>query len=358
MAVIIRLQTSIDNSTYEFPANDMPLVTRRVAYQRLGDQGPAYRRMNVTLSGYFQGNNHIEVMQQLQNLQNFVRANQIKLYYHDGSQVLIDNKMCYVEDFSEPEDWKEYDGRYSISLYYFEDCQHPALDQQIAVSYASSAGTFTFNPAPVISNRLRKRRADFRSNETTFAGVQIGQQANITLTGFVKSTNYTTLKGISDQMAAAFSRDGQLTYGTFIVPVRIEDIQIPPVFPKEIFDYTISLAYDIGEAFASFSMKREFSRIHNNPQIRDRSYCNLPPYVLTLGESGQTIRYSFEAEAAVGYDITNLRSLLVNEMLLSVFTGGIELEGGREVWDDQRNTVSLSFSRFYPTPILANLGGI
>lgn len=52
----------------------------------------------------------------------------------------------YVEGFTDPVDWKQYDGEYTLTLYYFDEHTHPTGDLGIAASYVTTAGTYTFDP--------------------------------------------------------------------------------------------------------------------------------------------------------------------------------------------------------------------
>jgi hypothetical protein len=350
MAFALKLTSSLGE--FDFLQHRVPLFNRRIGMVRMNEQGPSMRRIDCTLNGFFPGNKNDEVMAKIESLINILKSNQVQLLYNDGVRDIV-NRQVWVADYSDPSEWKSYVGNYAINLYYFEDAVQPA-GESIAVSYVTDSANYVFDIAPTISHAIKATRSSHRQSRKTPSGVDIGDTMQITLQGFLRGISAADLETKRQTLLNAFSKDGTLNYGSLtIANVRIAERDIPQVFPMDHLDYSIKLMYDSPTGIVEFSATREFSRIHANPIIRDRPYCG-SPFVQLLSSSGQTVNYNMKI---VGYDITSIRNLLNNEASLMVFPSGVELPGGKELWDENEVSVTLQFSKYHATPVLANLGG-
>jgi hypothetical protein len=101
-----------------------------------------------------------------------------------------------------------------------------------------------------------------------------------------------------------------------------------------------------------FKATRSISRLHYNPIIHELENCNVTPIIKTRYRKGQTIQYGISAR---GTSVTNVRSMLLNELAFLVFAGGVEMPGGTEVWESNPPSVSVSFQKYYATPVVSNI---
>lgn len=345
-------QISLSSSAgdFHFDEDQLPLVGRRMAYRRPGEQGVSIRRINVTLNGYFDGNNHIEIMEQVQNLRHILTGNDLVLYYHDGAQEIISNKRCYIDDSTDPEGWKEFNADYSLSLYYFEDASSNAF---FDVSYSSDAGSYLFEKQPVIGFQNKIGRMGEFAPRTTLSGQEIVTTMQGTLAGTIFADTHEELVAKHQLLRQAFSSDGTLTYGGWTQPIFVYAINVPPIFPVNFFDYEIAFGYS-PPGVIEFKASREFDRLHYNPEIKNLWYCGGATRVTLYGISGQNVSYELSIKAS---SVAEARSLLANECAIYTISGGIELPGGRERWNDTDNSVSVNYTKWYETPVLFNLEG-
>jgi hypothetical protein len=289
-------------------------------------------------------------MEQYENLKRIMEGNDLTLYYNDGAREIAANVRCYVNDYGEPDGWKEYNGDYSISLYYFEDSVTTGF---FDVSYSSSLGAYPFEKAPVLGFQLQQQRLDEYSPSVTPSGVQMALTMQGSISGTIFAENHEALVVKANQLRDAFSADGILTYGAWSQPILVKQINIPPVFPNQFFDYEIAFSYT-PPGVREFKAVREFDRLHYNPEIKKLWYCGGATRIKLYGLSGQNVSYTFSLKAD---SVANARALLANEVAAFVISDGIELQGGREVWDETAFSVQLSFTKYYDTPVLYNMGG-
>lgn len=339
------------NGLYEFNAEEMPLFGRRLDYQRQQEQGYGNRRVSCNLAGFFDRRNHKDMMTAYQALLHVIKANDCEFVYRIDTADII-RKRVYMANYTEPSDWKEFQGDYSIEFYYFEQPNFSVADLGIAASYTSPTGNYVFKQTPLWSAGSRSTRSSWRSSMFTPSGQPISTEATITLTGQLTADDYPGLKAEVDLLSAAFQSDGTLNYGSWTNIVRVESLEIPAVFPREFCFYTIVLKYDLADIY-EFEATATFSRIHKFPKIKEYPFCNFRS-VRQFNDSGQTVNYFI---SVTGANVAAARTLLANEAFNLVAGGGIEMEGGNEVWDYVKNKVSLSISKFHEQPVVPNLPG-
>lgn len=349
---IIKLRSTTIGMDYVFEPEELPLISRRIDSQHLDDQGPSFRRINVTLNGFFYSNSLHENMLKYADLLSVLKSNEIKLTYTDGVNTIYDG-MVWVDDYTDPSEWKQYKGTYSINLHYFETSDQPNADLGIIASYVSAGGTFTFNPPPLLDIGA-KRTPYWRASDFTPSGLPITREGEIHLDGFMTAANHTALMGLRQQLFNACSMAGVLNYGAFSAYAPVVELKCPSVFPRLKCPFQMALKYNIGFGVRRLETSRSIPRVHNNPLIRERPQCGLPPDVRELGQSGQEIRFNFVIE---GDDMPTLRAILATEASYAIYPGGIELPGGTQEESDAAMSISLNIVKFYPIPIIPNLAG-
>lgn len=345
------VQMKLISSTGEFSFDDYepPIVGRRIDHVRKGDQGHSRQQVNITLNGFFEGNNHKEIVDKYEKLKKVVECNDAILYYHDGAREVI-NKRVYLDAIAEPESWKFYDGFYSVNLHYFEEPTYDATQLGITASYSSSAGPYNFDHAPFISFGSTPNRDNHRGLRTSLGGTIIQPTVDIRLDGFLTAANHAALMVKKAALEAAFSQDGTLNYGSLSMRLFVERVEFGSTFPRDYIDFGISAKFE-APGIREFSATRTFSRLHRNPKIRMRPFCG-NPLVRLLSISGQEIGYYMKAK---GDSITECRNFLSQEAQLYVFGGGVEQPGGTEVENINEISLTLNFRKFHSFPIVDNV---
>ena len=359
MAAIIEF-VSTNGGTFTFI--DLPLITRSVEYKRSHETGPAaMRRINVVLSGFFTGDDHEDIVQQYESLKSVLADSIVNWEYNDGSNEIA-NGQIRVQSYSEPSDWKQYDGNYTISFYYFEK---QTANNPYVVSIVTSGGTLTLSPTPKWSRKIKPNKSGTTNNTATPFGRTIGSDVSINLEGYKRDSNLDTDKPAAPVPADIFASEEEFTtvlgvpgtgafatlnYGPFSESVYIEDWDFSAGMLQDYFDYKISMKY-YTEAVMKLSAKISFPRIHNNPKVTERAACG--DRLIEYGNlSSQLVSYSVKLSADT---LPNARSLLADELSVLIFAGGIEWPGGNEEWDYDSNTVSVTIKKFHDIPILSNL---
>lgn len=374
MANQVLMQFVSATGTYTFNGERMPLFSRRVEFTRPTDQGHGGRKIVCTLSGFIEGLYHQKVIEQYKALINVLKANDAKFTYKgdNSSQydVMVDQRV-YIDDYAEPTDWKSYQGDYNIVFHYFEQPNFTDTDLGIRVIFTPSAREkqddeqksdiydnqiptpYTFDPPPLWDFNLHVSRENWRGPRTTYYGKTIANEIGITLTGRLYADDYAGLKTKIDLLQKVFGGyDGQLSYGSWTNNVRIEDVRIPTVFPRNYCDYQILMRYDT-TGVKAFKCRRRLARLHNYPKITELPWCNTVR-VQQFAPLGQTVNYYFYIKAV---SIAQCYSLLANEAQAYVTPGGIELEGGTCDEDEQEMSLTVSFQKYYREPIKQNTAG-
>lgn len=337
------------NGNFDFEEERLPLPMRRIEYQRKGgEEGSAMRKVNCTLSGYFTGENGGDARARYDLLIATLNQSYVDFSWHDGSRQILSSQQVYLQDISEPSQWGQYLVDYTIPFYYFTCAEQGG---QIPCSFSGTEGSFSFEMTPGWAFGEKNTRSSPLTPERTPGGASRGSIINIQLSGQICADNYHALEQRRRGMMQAFSGDGVLNYGDFSNSVHIVGKSIPTTTPKTHFDYSIELAY-YSSYLVNFKATRSISRINFNPIIHEMLNCNVAPIVKTRPSKGQTIDYHVSAE---GYTLSAIRSALANELAMLRFQGGVELPGGREVWNDDPPAVSCDFQVYYSTPVVANL---
>lgn len=354
MAAIIRFTTP--TLTLEFSAStgyDPPLVSQSLEVVRRGDQGSSYQKVNVQLSGFFLGNDNSEVQAKILLLLNILQSNEITLYYHDGARAVIDSQRVWVAAHSDPLEWKQYNGSFSLNLYYFRLPSH--TDSALAVSYQPTGlAAYQFDPPPSIAQAFKKNRKSFREPRLSLSGVDMGESVQLVLEGYLMAATPQLLETKRAAMAAAIYFDGTLNFGSlYSLAVRPIEASIPQVYPQTYLEYAITFGYD-NSAITELEITKEYSRVHKNPLIREWAYCPVRPSIIERNESAQVISYTFKAS---GYDLSVIRSFLANEASVIVEPGGVELPGGIETRQIRGGdpSISVRFAKIHANAVISNL---
>lgn len=344
--------TSTNGGTYDFGDEELPVIQRGRSYERQSDQGPSRSKITVGLKGFFEGDMHSEVVAKYQTLLSVLQANDAVLNYHDGVAQVINDRV-YLSSYNEPSDWKQYDGTYDISLYYFDAHANPTADLGISASYSSSAGSHSFDPVPHWSRSYSKGRSDPHGPNTAPSGAAIQDKVQFVLTGFLTGTSHSDLVSKISSIETALGADGTLTYGDYTDSVRVVDFKLPNTFPRDYVNYSITFEREVS-GIRSIKSKSSFTRIHNFPIIRNRPYCPTPDITTFPRASGQVGTYDIRIDAE---SVSAARTLLATEAAALIVPGGIEMEGGKEDWDHDKVSVHLNVKKYYATAVNPNLAG-
>lgn len=352
--------TVFEFGTKSFP--NVPLILRAASYERDSNVGYGKKRINVTLNGFLEGDNHEEVVRMYKKLSDVFVHNDLRFTYEIidtfGTYKIIDDQPIYMDSYNEPSAWKQYNGDYEITFHYYED-QCYTTDLGIRVVYTpdetliANPDSYIFNPCPMISKNSNRKR-DWNADNKTRYGKKIGKEVYVTLKGFLSASSNVTLQTKIDRLEQIFSlaTRGSLTYGCFTHEVRIvQEPQFSLTFPRNHVDYEIQLAYGTDEIF-EISTEITFSRVHKFPKIRNRLYCakiEVTEYI----PSGQYVDYSLRLKAK---DRETTRQRAQDEFNALVYQPGLsyKLEGGTERWLDD-NSIEIKDRRFYIDAILINI---
>jgi len=354
--------TSTNGGLFTF--TDIPLISRGVAYMRRHPSIPADRkRISVVLSGFFTGGTHAEIMDQYEAFKAVVSDSKAVWVYNDGVSEIA-NGPVYIESFSEPSSWKQYEGDYRLALSYYEkqDGNHPFV-----VTFVKTGGspTLTLDPIPVWSRVIKPNKVSTTGRTSTLSGANIGSEVTINLQGSIVDTSLSaadpaassanTILAQQNTFEAALENfgagvSGTLNYGPFSQTCYVESFGFAPGALQDYTDYNMVLKY-YTEAVMKLSAKVRYGRIHNNPKIEERPYCG--DRRITYGNvSGQEVSYSIQLWAD---SVINARNLLADEVSTLVAGGGIELPGGSELWNYDTASVAVTINKFHDAYILANL---
>lgn len=336
-----------DVGEFPFAETRLPMLTRRHTNVRGNEQGGAYRKIDVTLSGYFTGESHSALKQKYETLCNVLAANVATLYYHDGTREVI-NQQVHIDSVSDPTFKKQFILDYTINCYYYKEVNQAG---GITASYSSDAGSFPFPITPAWEFTDSPNRDHPLSPTTTLAGLDMGSIVHVTLTGTVYGDSASALETKRQSLMTALSKDGTLNYGDFSAAVKVGAKRIPSVTPLNFFNYSIDFDY-FAPGLVEFKATRSISRTHSNPIVRENPSCGTA-YVLQRSSTGQYIDYHIRAG---GSSLSDIRSRLETELSYLVVDGGVEMPGGRETQEHYPPSVDCSFTKYYTTPVISNLG--
>ena len=366
----------------KFPSVDfprIPLISRKKSSLRQGDTGYGTNRIDVTLQCYVIGDRHSDIVRKYMLLQDAFDRNDLHMWYtvNNGEDKIIDGVRVYIDDYSEPSGWKQYDGTFSINIHYFKiSCDYDSFGIKAYfegfnlegydpdnVDSQEARTTYNFDPAPLYSAQIEKVNGEPTASEFSPYGEILKQNRIITLSGLLKADHYEDyvedgvnkdgLKTKMDDIVEAFSRHGVLHYGDWTYQVYIESpISFETTLPHSFVKYSIRLKCHEDEIY-ELKCTRDFSRIHHHAKVDERLYC-LKTEVEEFHESGQYVDYSMTLKAKTR---EKARELLKKEWQLFVISGGIEMPGGKERWLNDR-TIVVTAKKFYLEPVLPNFEDI
>jgi len=358
---------------------DMPVVSRRLDCTRSGETGYGVVRVNMTLTGTLTGGSHSEIVYQYQILEGLVGRNDIVMTYKAGQNSIIENKRVYIDSVDEPSGWKQFSGAYQISIHYFVNkcdtvnsfgisavyTKIKAVDMSDILppmSYYSPEQGYTFDPVPLWQSNTTPIKGEPTARETSPSGAELGNELEITLTGYLKAESHDELYQKMENLKSGTNGSGVLNYGLWtLYCYKSSGPMFGEVLPHAYVTYTIKVvSYDTEIQLLECS--RSFTREHKHTKVTDRLYCkkvDVEQFVQTeQGQyydrpfSGQYVDYSMRIR---GKDRTHTRKLLKRELLpFIVKTGGYEMPGGSEKWlRDQ--SIQFDAQYYYPVPILNNV---
>lgn len=344
MALAMSITSTVGTFTFsETPPNDMPKFGREVEYIRLDPQGPSLRRVLITLTGQWLTDDLEETMLQYASLCAILKHNDITFTFSDANVTHYSAKRMQVERYTEPEEWKFYDGNFTLQFYYFEG-------QTSSIPIVVKYGNYTFEDPPTWSRKIASNRKNsFR--KTSPAGQVIGSVATIQVRGHLFATSHSPLKTKIDLLDAALELDQQtFQYGDFTNTVGVFDKSITETVPEVYAYFAIDFQYVIGD-IVNLSVRKRFSRLHRNPVIKEKPLCN-SRIIKQMNLSGQYIDYGISIQ---GPTISQCRAMLVTEVTNAVYAGGIEVDGGSEEWDEDNISVNLSIKKFHNAYVASNI---
>lgn len=339
------------SAVFEFDSNSLPLLSRRPQTRRTSEQSDSMTKVDISLQGYFADYGEGQSMQsRYDRLEAACKSNSVRLIYFDGDQIVIDAEL-YVASVVQPLQWGQHVIDFSIDGYYFDGRQNSNHSSGIRCSYTSVSGAYSFDIIPDWSYSQRSGKSSQNSSTFLPSGLNKGAAVSIQLSGTCYAETTQLLESKRVAMSNAFSSDGILNYGNFSASVKIGAMSIPSVTPRTHFDFSIDMSYQIA-GLTDFKATRTISRIHKNPIIHMLENCAGDPIVKERNPKGQTISYSLSAQ---GNSIIAIRSMLAHELSVLVFSGGTELPGGSEVWEEDPPSVSVNFQKFYKRPVVQNI---
>lgn len=327
---------------YDLGAN-FPVYGESIASIKQDEQGVGHKKISITLSGFVEGVGSDQVMSLLRLLDTNVGVNCIAPFTYIDDSVTVHNATdVWVGEINFPEE-SEYAhnayGDYSIVLYYFRD----ATD---STGISCSYGAYSFEKIPQWSREINVARDSHRADIE-------GSIATIELNGELFASSHSALMAKIEALQDAFQEDRTLTYGDFVQSVKAVSVKIGAGTKINFCDYSITVVYDIGDVI-SLSCTKEYSRQHSNVRILQRPYCPTNT-VEPTSDSGQEIVYNI---SATGTSLTHARSAIETELALRFSAGGYELEGGKERWNYNEKSISLTVKMYHPIPVLPNLGSV
>lgn len=342
---------------------DFPLFQRTIEIARNNTQGHAFKKVNLQFDGFITGDDHKQIAAKYAQLMAMLDNNDTTLTYtvtstEFGTVTLYDEKRVYIDGYSEPIDWKEYDGSYSFTLYYYEALANDKSD----LGLSASIGAYTFDPKaiPSWSRNVQPFVGDYNDRVLPIGQTTPATNVTITLTGFliVPASSTDPVSDLHNMMQAlevslqANNRVMTLVYNDFSATVRVMDFSIQETVPRTQANYTIVCQY---HTLTVWDLKVSYgiSRVHWNAVIKEMPKCNQRSIQL-MNRSGQRITYNLSVKADT---LSAARAQLDTEAAARIIPGGYELDGGEENQDENNNMVSVSIPRFYSTPVIANIGG-
>lgn len=339
--------------TLEFP--NMPLFSARVSTSRV--EGVSFKRHDVILSGFVRGMNHIEIRELLRSIHLVGIYNHLNFFYAygtGGSESIVVNAQVYIDMIAEPEDWKEYNAKYSIKFHYFSSpCEDDPVGSPVT-ALTPDGETYTFTPQPIFNVKTENvREGPYSPSETPY-GTVLGKKIIKTYTGVLCAATHSELKVKMDELDAVIRDNFVLTYGDWSNWVFVESA---PTYSTP-SDYTTHTTYQFVVSYYDeeiYDLKSSivFTRQHNHPKVTPRLYCGITE-VEEFHESGQYITYNLKILAI---DRNKTRELLNREYQIMIVdqdpdgNPAVRMQGGTESWiGDGYMAVTGQF--YYEKPVL------
>lgn len=321
---------------------NFPLYSSSFSYIRPDEQGPAIKKVQITLAGFVEGTSSSVVLAAFNAVRAHVGNGDTTFSYVDGSTTVHSNREVWVAAYNEPVDTEHARcrlGDYSIELYYFEDAAED--NKGVAASY----GGYTFPKTPQWGR-------SFKPNRERPGSTLRGSTATVTISGTLFGTDSADTLSKALALQAALNQDAVLSYGSFSQAVYVETVSVEPVVPNNFITYSATFIYYTDEII-NLKRRTRISRIHHFPVVTEEPYCNRRQIDL-LNRSGQFITYSLSVSSE---SIATSRSILASEIVGMFNSGGIEWPGGEEEWDWENFEVSVNITKFHSTPVIENMAG-
>ncbi len=323
--------------------NYFPTFGRSFGRNGDGDQGGGFFRVTITLEGHVEADGGTdEVMALFQTMKATGVQNDTTFSYVQDSVTVYSNQHVWIESYNEPVDefGKVASGYYSIQFYYFEK-----KDNLLGIG--ASYGSYVFTDPPKWGRDFYKNRQEPFTPYSNLATISV-----VKLSGHLFDDTHAGLMAKIEALQTAFLLPALLTYGVWAKTCYPHsNCQIVEDVMRNYAYWSVTLYCYEGEAI-EFSFKQGFSRIHYNPIITEKPFCDDREIEL-LGRSGQTVTYQMTVKAVT---IQKARDILNEQLWYAVEPGGTEMQGGNEDWDYDTCSVSCRVVKFHKIPILENSG--
>lgn len=329
--------------TPEFP--NMPLFSSRVSTSRR--EGVSVKKHDCVLTGFVRGINHYETRLQLATIRSFSVYNHVHFLYY-ANDVGVVNNQVYIDNVTEPTDWKEYNAKYTITFHYFTcPCEDDPIGSPVT-AVTKDGETYTFSPQPIFSiSTANIRKSPWVCNKTLYDGVALGQKVIMNFTGVLCAATHEELVNKMSDLDEVVKNDFVLTYGDWTEWVFVEK---PASYAISDFTthaiYQFSVSYYTGDIYEMES-KVVFTRQHKYPKVTPRLYCGITE-VDEFHESGQYITYSLRI---LSLDPEKTRLQLGQEFGNMIVGGGVLMQGGNESWNED-GSMSVTSMFYYEEPVL------
>ena len=223
---------TVKYGTYTF--SPVPQIGIRASNARLGEMkfGPATQECVITLSGYLFGATHAEVATAVMALRVAMAQGGKAFYWHDGTTEQI-NLACQPIAGDIPEDWWQYEARYTITIQYY-----PGDEWNSAHGQAVSYNGYSFDPIPILGRDYSPQRDNARDTRR-------GSAMQITLQGFIQKGSWAANYTSWNLLQTACATDGTLTYGVFVQAVRVVKLSQPADIGDIRLSFSLVLEYDL-----------------------------------------------------------------------------------------------------------------
>lgn len=347
----VQMVLTTSAGAYDFgDSGDLPIIGRGMEYARRSREAPCLHPVKVSLSGFLLGNDHHEIVAKYMELRAICEGADAHFYYYDGARVVIDTDV-FLDDMSEPDGWKQYNGDYRVDFHYTESDPLFAPGR-VPASFVTEVGTYQFELTPVWGRSMRREKSSPRAPYRLPSGKMIETGLTISLKGDLYADNRDQLEVKRAELENFFAYTGILNYGSFSGLCYVGGVSIPEYYPHNHLEYGIELVCEVPDGIYEFESEISYGRLHRNPKIVKRPYCG-DVLVTEYNVTGQEVQYTIRVKAAT------LAMALIQasiEVPLLVIPGGIEMEGGSQRERYQDGIVDIMIKKFYKDPVKGNIG--